>query len=446
MAQTVSAPRALVRISVLGEGRRLDIGIPAQLPLIELMPGFARNLGLLDPTMTHTGYELRRADGRALDAAGTAAAQGVADGDVLTLARGGLVAQPRVYDDIVEAVIDATEDQHRPWTPQDGVRTALGASLTLLAVCAVVLLAAGPSVGIGALVAGIGAVLLIAVGVVVARLGQIVAGHALGVAAGVFAAIGGYLAMAGAAMPWAVPLAVGGACAFVAGAATSALMPERRELTLGVVIGGAVIAVAGGVTILLPGNAVAVYALMVAVAATASNALPWLVLSSTRIRVISPHSDAEVFADPAPIDGEDVARRTAAAARALLVSRLALGVCILIATPLVAASGAAGSALCALAFLGTMFPARQVYARSHVMAIMTLATIGLGVTGVVTAIAQPQLQTVLLVVAAAATVVTVTVTLITPGTRVRLSRWADVAELVILAALLPVGVIAAGLA
>ena len=446
MAQTVSAPRALVRISVLGEGRRLDIGIPAQLPLIELMPGFARNLGLLDPTMTHTGYELRRADGRVLDASSTAAAQGVLDGDVLTLARGGLVAQPRVYDDIVEAVIDATEEQHRPWTPQDGVRTALGACLTLLAVCAVVLLAAGPSLGIGALVAGVGAVLLIAVGVVVARLGQLIAGHALGAAAGVFAAVSGYLALASASPPWGIPLAVAGACAFVAGAITAALMPERRELTIGVVIAGAVIGIAGGITALIPSGAVAVYALTAAVAATAANALPWLVLSSTRIRVISPHSDAEMFADPAPIDGDDVARRTAAAARALLVSRLALGVCILIATPLVAASGPAGSALCALAFLGTMFPARQVYARSHVMAIMTLATIGLGVTGIVTAISQPQLQTVLLLIAAVATVVTVTVTLIAPGTRVRMSRWADVAELVLLASLLPVGVIAAGLA
>ncbi|WEG08264.1 type VII secretion integral membrane protein EccD [Microbacterium horticulturae] len=446
MSQTVSAPRALVRISVLGEGRRLDIGIPAQLPLIELMPGFARNLGLLDATMTHAGYELRRADGRALDASSTAAAQGVLDGDVLTLARGGLVAQPRVYDDVVEAVIDATEDQHRPWTPQDGVRTALAASLTLLGVCAVVLLAAGPAVPIGALIAGIGAVLLVAVAVVVARLGQVGAGHGLGIAAGVFAAVAGYLAVVGTAGPWGLPLAAAGASALVVGGATAALMPERRETALGVIVAGAVIGVTGGLTALMPGAAVAVYALMAAIVATASNALPWLVLSSSRIRVISPHSDAEVFADPAPIDGEDVARRTATAARALLVSRLALGVCILIATPLVAASTPAGSGLCALAFIGTMFPARQVYARSHVMAIMTLSTVGLGLTGIVTALTQPALQSLLLIVVVAATVVTVTITLIAPATRMRMSRVADVAELVILASLLPVGVIAAGLA
>ncbi|POH85135.1 hypothetical protein CJ026_026325 [Ralstonia pickettii] len=39
VSQSVVASRALVRVSVQCEGRRLDIGIPAQLPLIELMPG-----------------------------------------------------------------------------------------------------------------------------------------------------------------------------------------------------------------------------------------------------------------------------------------------------------------------------------------------------------------------------------------------------------------------
>lgn len=445
VSQTVSASRAAVRVSVLGEGRRLDVGIPAQLPLIELMPGFARNLGLLDATMTHTGYELRRADGRVLDASSTAAAQGVHDGEMLTLARGGLVAQPRVYDDIVEAVIDATEGQHRPWTPQDGVRTAIGASLTLLTVCAVVLLAAGPALRIGALIAGLGTVLLIVVGAVIVRLGQITAGHAMGVAAGVFAAVAGYLVVTDGEAAWGAPLAAAGAAALVAGLIVLALMPERREIALGTVIAGAVIGATGGITMLAPALAVTVYALMAAIVATVSNALPWLVLSSTRLRVFSPHSDAEMFADPTPIDADDVKRRTASAARALLVSRLGLGVCLLIATPLLAASSPAGSALCALAFVGTMFPARQVYARSHVMAIMALATVGLGLTGIVTAVAQPQLQTLLLTTATVATVLTVTVTLIAPAARMRLSRLADTAELIILATLLPVGVIAAGL-
>ena len=61
VSQTVSASRALVRVSVQSEGRRLDIGIPGQLPLVELMPGFARSLGVLDATMTHAGYTLERA-------------------------------------------------------------------------------------------------------------------------------------------------------------------------------------------------------------------------------------------------------------------------------------------------------------------------------------------------------------------------------------------------
>ncbi len=48
-----------------------------------------------------------------------------------------------MYDDIVEAVIDATAQQNRPWTTRDNARTALAVSLALLGVCAVLLLAAG---------------------------------------------------------------------------------------------------------------------------------------------------------------------------------------------------------------------------------------------------------------------------------------------------------------
>jgi hypothetical protein len=68
-----TATRALLRVTVQSEGRRLDVGVPAQLPLIELMPGFARSLGVLDHTMTHTGYALQRADGTRLDPGRSAA-------------------------------------------------------------------------------------------------------------------------------------------------------------------------------------------------------------------------------------------------------------------------------------------------------------------------------------------------------------------------------------
>ncbi|MFG6444372.1 type VII secretion integral membrane protein EccD [Microbacterium sp. P07] len=446
MSQTMNAQRALLRISVQSEGRRLDIGVPAQVPLVEFMPGFARSLGVLDPTMTYAGYALQKADGTVLDASQGAAVQGVEDGEVLTLARGGLVAQPRVYDDIVEAVIDATNEQNRPWTTKDNARTALAVSLTLLGVCAVLLLAAGPSLGIGTLMAGGGAVALLVVAAVVARLGQLEAGQGLGVAAAVFAGLAGYLAVPATFDLWGWPLAAAGGGALIAGGAALALMPDRSEIQLTPLVAGGIIGITGAIAALLPGAEPTPYALMIGITATLGGALPWLVLSSTRIKVISPQSDAEVFAEPVPIDAAEVARRSAQGRRILIALRVALGAVVLAATPLVAAEGAAGALLCTLAFVGMMFPSRQTYARAGVITVMAVGTIGLGVAGLTISLTQPDLRLVLLVLLTVATVCVVTLTLLSPRARLRLTRFSDTIELLVLASLLPLGVIAAGLA
>ena len=214
MSQTVATTGTLLRVSIVSEDRRLDIGVPAQLPLIELIPGFARSLGVLDPTLAHGGYALHKADGTALDPSRSGGAQGVHDGDLLTLVRGGLIAEPRIYDDIVEAVIDATSEQHGAWTPRDNARTALAISLSFLGLCAVMLLSAGPAlsvgaINLGAIIAAGGAIVLITAAAVLTRMGQPEAGHALGLAAALFGGMTGYLLVPGADL-WGWPLAAAG--------------------------------------------------------------------------------------------------------------------------------------------------------------------------------------------------------------------------------------------
>lgn len=444
VAETIGATRALLRLSVQSEGRRLDIGVPAQVPLIEFLPGFARSLGVLDPSMTSAGYSLHRADGSELDPSRGAAAQGVVDGEVLTLVRGGLVAQPRVYDDIVEAVIDATAQQNRPWTTRDNARTALAVSLALLGVCAVLLLAAGRTLGFGALVAGGGAVVLLVVAAVVARLGQREAGQGLGVAAAVFAAVAAYLVVPASAAPFGWPIAAAGGAAFVVAGVALAVLPDRGEAQLTPLAAGGILGVTATLAAFFP--APAVYALAVGVAATLGGALPWLAMSTTRLRVFAPQSDVDVFSDPDPIDAADVAERVAQGKRILIALRLALALVVLAATPIVAAQDAVGAALCALAFAGMMFPSRQTFARAGVVTVMAAGTLGLVAAGVTASIAQPELRVAILVVLAVATVAVVTVTLLSPKTRLRLIRLADTAELLVLASLLPLAVIASGLA
>ena len=445
MSQAIVTVGTLVRVSIVSEGRRLDVGVPAQVPLIELMPGFARSLGVLDPTLAHGGYALHRADATVLDPSKSLGSQGVHDGELVTLVRGGLIAEPRIYDDVVEAVIDATSGQHTEWTPRDSARTALAISLSFLALCAVLLLSSGQNFGVGAIIAGSGVVLLIATAAVLTRIGQPEAGHALGLAAAAFGAIAGYLAVPTDQI-WGWPLAAAGLGALVVGGMALAFTQHGPEIHLIPIVFGIVVGTTSIVAALLPPGDPAAFAIMVAVIATLANGLPWLALSSTRIRVISPQSDIEVFAPPVPIDADDVRRRTLAGQRVLIALRIALGLATLIATPLVAASGVTGALLCALAFAGMMFQSRQAYARVGVLVVMVLGAVGLTATGLVVSATQPDLRAVLLTILLIATALLVGLTLLSPRARLRLARLADTLEVLILALLLPLGVITAGLA
>lgn len=444
MSQATTAPSSLVRVSVLSEDRRLDVGIPANVPLVEVIPGFARSLGVLDPSLVHGGYSLRRADGSSLAPALSATAQGVHDGDVLTLVRGTLLAEPRIYDDVTEAVLDATAEQHKDWTPADSARTALAISLTFLALCAVLVLSTGPGNLVGAIVAGGGAVVLLTMLAVLRSLKQPDSANAMGLAAGAFAAIAGILAVdSGSA--WGFSLAAGAGGAVVFGGLAFALAPKNRQLHLIPMVWGLVIGIPALITGLNEDALIPAFVLMVAVVGAISNLLPWLAFSSTRIKVISPTSDEEIFATPAPIDAETVKERAAAGARVLTSLRIALGLALLVATPIAATANTTGAILTALVFLGMMFQSRQAYARVAVLVVMAVGAVGLAVTSLLFAAAHPEARPALLTALVVITGILVTLTILSPRARLKLSRLADTAEVVVLAAVLPLGVFAAGL-
>ncbi|UOE43943.1 type VII secretion integral membrane protein EccD [Agromyces larvae] len=440
---TVAA--GVLKISIVSDDRRIDVGVPAHVPLVELIPGFARSTGVLDPTLTHTGYRLHRADGSALDSSRAAAPQGVRDGELLTLVRGELVAEPKVYDDIVEAVIDATSTRHGAWTARDSSRTSLAISLAFLALCALLLVTSGADAMLAAIIAGAAAVVLLTTGAVLGRLDQSEASHALSLAAAAFGGLAGLIAVP-AATPWEWPLAAAGLGLCLVGGIALALAPDRPQLRYAPIALGGALGFTGLSAGLLGGDPLVPWALMVALTASISNGLPWLAMSSTRIRVISPQSDTEIFAEQPPIDADEITRRAESGARTLTSLRIALALALLIATPFVAASGAIGALLCALAFAGLMFQSRQMHARSGVLALMAFGAVGLAVTGLTVVLTQPELRIALLVVLLTTTALLVGLTLLSPRARLRLLRLADTAELIALALLLPLGIVTAGLA
>ena len=442
----LTAPRAVVRLTITGDEHRIDTSVPAQVPLVELLPGIVHQLGVLRTSRVHGGFALQRADGTALDPAGTCAAQQVTDGTMLVLVSGALVAERRRYDDVVEAVIDATGQQAQ-WTPQDRARTALAVSLTLLALGAGLLAASPHGQGPSAYVALGGAAVLLAAGAVLSRLAQPGAGHGLGLAAAVYAAVGAYL-LAPATAVWSWPLAAAGAAAVGAGGIALAASGPGRQVHLVPVGLGATLGAAALVAAMTRHDGpvpTAPYAVLVALLGAVANLLPWLVLSSTRISVISPQSDAEVLALPPPVDGDDVARRTARGHAVAMACRIALGLAVLVATPVVATANLAGVLLCTLVFLGMMFESRLVYARAEVTVLMGLAAAGVALTGTVAAVSGTVDRSWLLAVLLVAAVVLVSLTMLSASTHLRLIRLYDTVEALCLAALLPLGAFAAGL-
>lgn len=450
MVEVSPAPTALgtlVRVSVVAGDRRLDVGAPGSIPVAELVPGFARTLRLLDSSSVYGGYRLVRADGTVLDTSVSLIAQSVSDGAVLTLEAGSTRPAQRVYDDVVEAVADAVAKDYAPWTEQDSSRTAVGAATAFLLAGAVLLLGGERGDLLSPVVAGVvGALVLISAAVVGRRENHTTGAQALVLCGAAFWMVAGFLVVdPGVAGAWGWPLAATGAGALCAGLAGLVVLPERQEICIVPIALGAVLGAAGSVIALTdvePGRALA---LTVALAVTASNGIPWLALSSTSLRAVSPQSDAEIALTPPPVDEVDVRRSYQRGYRMQFGLRAAVSLVALLVTPAVVGLGASGTVLMVLCYTGMLLSVRQTFSRADVLIVMATGILGLTFTTLTAAVLHPEWRGTLLVVVAVVAAVVVGACLIAPRPRAAFGRVADSIEILSLALLLPLGVTAAGL-
>lgn len=435
----------LVRVTVGASGRSVDLGAPGGVPVAELVPGLARTLGLLDAGTVHGGFRLVRSDGVVLDSDRSLQAQSVADGAVLTLESGAAADDMRVYDNVVEAVADAVEGEYAPWTAQDSALTAVFAAAAFLLAAAVLLLGASPASTFPPVVAGVGALLVVGAGAVVARVGK----HAVGartlvLTASVLGLVAGLTA--GSTAPgWGWPAAAGGGGMLLIAVLGVPALTSGREVCMGPAVLGLAL-VAAGATIELGGVAPgSVLAVVVALVLTAGNGIPWLALASTPLRVVSPRSDTEILADPPAVDGARVREQYARGLRVQVALRVAVALLVLGALPAVVDTGVPGALLAAAGFAGMMLGVRQTYSRGDVLVVMGSGIVGLTATGVLAAAAHPDWRPALAVVAGSVAAVVIALSLVAPRQRVALGRLADSLELISLALLLPLGVAAAGM-
>lgn len=132
------------RVTVVAPTRRVDVALPEDVPLAELLPELLRLVG--DPLTAPgafapalTGYVLTGPDGEPLDTGASLMEQGVLHGGVLRLRSAADLPEAAVHDDIADVVAEAVVAAGPQWTAAALRATALAVVAIASALGAVVL-------------------------------------------------------------------------------------------------------------------------------------------------------------------------------------------------------------------------------------------------------------------------------------------------------------------
>lgn len=435
---------SLVRLSITSGTRRADLGVPSGLPVAELVPDLARELGILDAGTASAGHRLLRADGASLDPSRSLASQGVEDGAVLLFEPSG--AQPKVYDDVVEAVADLVETRFTPWTTAHASLTAIGAAATFFLAAAWALFSSRDGGLLVVAVAGLGALLLLGAAAVLLRVRrQARAATTLGVTALVYAAVAGSAVNPDAAL-WGEGLVWSGAAVAAVSLVAAGILTPARTVFLALGCASAVLAVMGALSTWLQWPLTALCAVGFLAAAVLACLLPWLGLSSSRLSSNPPKSDLEIWADVPPVDPGQVAARVDRGHDVMLGVGLATGIGMLACTPQLVATGVLGGLLAVVGYVAVLLGTRHARTRATVLLAMVTGIAGVALAALAAVQTHPGWRPWVALALAGAAALVVTLALVIPRTRLRLGRVADALEGAALVALVPLAWFAAGIA
>jgi type VII secretion integral membrane protein EccD len=233
--QTAVSSGEVCRLSVYGPTSRIELAVPAHVPLADLLPTFLGHLGqeLATTGLEHGGWVLQRVGEPPLEEDLGTAALGLLDGDMLYLRPRNDQLPPVDFDDLVDGVATGIGERRDAWRPEHTRRL----SLLCMALALVLGLVVTATVGTGsvvALVAGTSAVLLV--------LGMVAAARAYG-DAGIARILGyvcaGYAGLAGLAVPAAgAPFTVGTALFTAEGLMAGGAFVTTTAIAAQVALGG----------------------------------------------------------------------------------------------------------------------------------------------------------------------------------------------------------------
>lgn len=187
----------LTRVTVATPNRRIDVALPENALVAELLPHLLRHAGtdLAEDGEQHGGWTLRRATGAELDPTRSLGVQDVRDGELLNLVARRLDWPELAYDDIVEIIAGGARRTGRSWGSTATRRCGLAVAAVVLVVGLFDIAVSGPPWPLPAGCAIAVASVLALIGIVLSRAGSdAVAG---GVVAGCglpYAFVGGLLA------------------------------------------------------------------------------------------------------------------------------------------------------------------------------------------------------------------------------------------------------------
>ncbi|MFY1688250.1 type VII secretion integral membrane protein EccD [Plantactinospora sp. WMMB782] len=163
----------LVRLTVAAPARRIDLTLPDRSPLAELLPALLTHAGesLADAGTATGGWVLRRADGAVLEPARSLAGHRIRDGEVLHLTPARTDWPELEYDDLVDAITTGSARLGGSWGPRYTRASGLAVAALAVLLSLVALLRAGPPWPAPAGWATGAAALLLAAGVLLARAG-----------------------------------------------------------------------------------------------------------------------------------------------------------------------------------------------------------------------------------------------------------------------------------
>lgn len=448
MESTRADATAFTRVLVVAPRTRVDVALPADVPVVDLMPLLLEMVGERqeDGDAEPSGWVLAPVGGQRLDPGRSLRSLDVLDGTSLQLsARPSPVADP-VYDDVVDAIATAVRERTDARSLRELAGALAGGAGLLLA--AYVLLV-GEHTAVAAGLAGVVAVVALAgsAGLVRAGASRMLAvvlagcGAPAALVAGVLA-VPGEIGFAGALLGSTAVLAY----AVLAGLLLATGTVVFSAITVVSVFG--VLASLGG--LLFDASAAQAATVVSAMALATLSMLPWLAVRLSRLPVpVIPTTPDELRDSALGVDFADAGRRAAVAAEYLDGSLVG---CALVASTGAALSLAQGSTMpvlyAAAVIASLLLRVRSVTGMLPRAVLLVVGIAGAGVGVALSAGEAPEGST-LGIVALCLVVSAVAVLVAAVQPRRRLSpttgRSIDIFEGFLLVAVLPLAIGAAGL-